>query len=263
MLEYYISQSIYYPDKERNKSWIIQQMSGSWMISAFDRIVIAVPDLSAAVADYGVVLGGTFWPVPDDSGMRRAWLGLKNVVIELRELQVAQSMIVGVVFIDESAAAEEREVSNTRLLSLQLCNGQRTESFRQAQPHSQNLDTGVDHLVLRTSDAQACIQLFAIGLGLRLALDKSEPDWGGRMLFFRVGKLTLEVIESSDAETGPDRFWGIAYRCSDLSATAARLKAEGVALSAVRHGRKPGTNVATLKSHAFELPTLLIGVKPT
>jgi catechol 2,3-dioxygenase-like lactoylglutathione lyase family enzyme len=121
------------------------------------------------------------------------------------------------------------------------------------------LDIGVDHLVLRTSDAEACVQLFSVGLGLRLALDKSAPDWGGRMLFFRVGKLTLEVIESSDAETGPDRFWGIAYRCADLSTTTVRLKAEDVALSDTRPGRKPGTNVATLKSHALGLPTLLIG----
>ena len=230
------------------------------MISAFDRIVIAVPDLTAAAADYGVLLGGTFWPVPaDDSDTPCAWLGLKNVVIELRELQVAKSAIVGIIFIDEAAPVEEREVSNSRQLLLQLCNGQRTKGFLQAHPQNQNLDIGVDHLVLRTSDAQACIQLFAVGLGLRLALDKSAPDWGGRMLFFRVGKLTLEVIEPADVETGPDHFWGIAYRCADLAATAARLKSAEVVLSDTRPGRKPGTNVATLKSHALGLPTLLIG----
>ena len=230
------------------------------MISAFDRIVIGVPDLTAAAADYGVLLGGTFWPVPADGSHKpKAWLGLKNVVIELRELQVAKSVIVGISFIDDSAAVEERKVSNARQLSLHICNGQRTQDFRQAQPHNQNLELGVDHLVLRTSDAQACVQLFSVGLGLRLALDKNAPDWGGRMLFFRVGKLTLEVIESADAEAGPDYFWGIAYRCADISATAARLQAQDVAVSDTRPGRKPGTHVATLKSHALGLPTLLIG----
>jgi catechol 2,3-dioxygenase-like lactoylglutathione lyase family enzyme len=233
------------------------------MISAFDRIVIAVPDLTAALADYGVLLGGTFWPVPADGPDKScAWLGLKNVVIELREMQVEKPAIVGIIFIDESAPIEEREVYNTRQLSLQLCNGRRTEDFRRTQPRNQNLDIGVDHLVLRTSDAQACVQLFAVGLGLRLALDKSAPDWGGRMLFFRVGKLTLEVIEPADVETGPDHFWGIAYRCADLSATAARLKSEEVVLSDTRPGRKPGTNVATFKSHALGLPTLLIEPVP-
>lgn len=232
------------------------------MISAFDRIVIAVPDLTAAMADYGVLLGGAFCLVPDDSGKPYAWLGLKNVVIELRELQVEKTTIVGIIFIDPSASVEEREVSNSRQLSLSICNGQRTEDFRQAQPHNQNMNIGVDHLVLRTSDAQACIQLFAVGLGLRLALDKNAPDWGGRMLFFRVGKLTLEVIESADVGTEPDHFWGLAYRCADLGATVARLKSGQVVLSATRPGRKPGTNVATLKSHALGLPTLLIESAP-
>lgn len=233
------------------------------MISAFDRIVIAVPDLAEAVADYGVLLGGTFWLVPaDGSDVPCAWLGLKNVVVELRELPVEKSVIVGIIFIDDSAPVEEREVSNTRQLSLQLCNGRRTEDFRQAQPHSQNMRIGVDHLVLRTADAQACIQLFSVGLGLRLALDKSAPDWGGRMLFFRVGKLTLEIIEPAEVEAVPDHFWGIAYRCADLTATAAQLKSREVVLSDVRPGRKPGTHVATLKTHALGLPTLLIEPVP-
>lgn len=233
------------------------------MINAFDRIVIAVPDLTEAVADYGVLLGGTFWSVPvDGSDAPCAWLGLKNVVIELRELQVAKPAIVGIVLIDDSAPVEEREVSNARKLSLQLCNGRRTEDFRQAQPRSQNLNIGVDHLVLRTADAQACIELFAVGLGLRLALDKSAPDWGGRMLFFRVGKLTLEVIEPAEVETGKDHFWGIAYRCADITATSARLKSREIVLSDTRPGRKPGTNVATLKSHTLGIPTLLIEPVP-
>jgi catechol 2,3-dioxygenase-like lactoylglutathione lyase family enzyme len=233
------------------------------MINAFDRIVIAVPDLAAAAADYGLLLGGDFWPVPgDDSAAPCAWLGLKNVVIELREQHVEKPILVGIIFIDDSAPLEGREIKNTRQLSLYISNGQLTEGFRRAQPNNQNLNIGVDHLVLRTSDAQACVQLFAVGLGLRLALDKEAPQWGGRMLFFRVGKLTLEIIESADAESGPDQFWGIAYRCADLFTTKMRLEAGEVALSAARPGRKPGTTVATLKSHALGLPTLLIQPVP-
>ena len=222
-----------------------------------------MPDLAAAAADYGLLLGGDFWPVPaDNTDTHCAWLGLKNVVIELREQRVEKSILVGIIFVDDSAALESREIKNTRQLSLHICNGQLTEDFRRAQPHNQNLNIGVDHLVLRTSDAQACVQLFAVGLGLRLALDKEAPQWGGRMLFFRVGKLTLEIIESVDAESGPDQFWGIAYRCADLFSTKMRLEAGEVALSAARPGRKPGTTVATLKSHALGLPTLLIQPVP-
>ena len=116
----------------------------------------------------------------------------------------------------------------------------------------------VDHVVLRTTDADDCIRLFGKDLGMRLALDQSVPEWGGRMLFFRCGKLTLEVIQSDDP---PDRdaFWGISYHCQDLSRTLEGLDAAGVAHSGERLGRKPGTRVATVKSHTLGIPTLLIG----
>ena len=116
----------------------------------------------------------------------------------------------------------------------------------------------MDHIVLRTADADACIDLFSVGLGIRLALDKNAPQWGARMLFFRVGKLTLEVVEPAEEKPERDYFWGIAYQCSKLSSTTKKLLEGGVALSEVRIGRKPGTKVATVKSHSLSIPTLLI-----
>ena len=78
------------------------------------------------------------------------------------------------------------------------------------------------------------------------------------MLFFRAGKLTLEVIQSDDAQPDENFFWGIAYQCSALEATTEALVERGVVLSGLREGRKPGTRVATVKSHGLEIPTLLI-----
>ena len=43
---------------------------------------------------------------------------------------------------------------------------------------------------------------------------------------------------------------------------AAELASRGVTLTAVRDGRKPGTRVATLKSHDLGIPTLLIEPAP-
>ena len=84
------------------------------------------------------------------------------------------------------------------------------------------------------------------------------PDWGGRMLFFRSGKLTLEIIESAEDHNVRDKFWGIAYQCANIDKTCERLAESGVQLSGIRAGRKAGTRVATVKSHCLGLPTLLV-----
>ena len=78
------------------------------------------------------------------------------------------------------------------------------------------------------------------------------------MLFFRAGKLTLEVIESDSEDARGNFFWGIAYQCPDIERASAEFMARGVALSDVRQGRKPGTRVASIKSHCLQIPTLLI-----
>ena len=55
--------------------------------------------------------------------------------------------------------------------------------------------TGIDHAVVQTADADAAIALYRDGLGLRLALDRSFPDWGMRLVFLRVGGVTVELAQ--------------------------------------------------------------------
>jgi len=118
----------------------------------------------------------------------------------------------------------------------------------------------VDHIVLQSADADDCIRIFGEeGLGMRLALDQLVPEWGGRMVFFRMGKMTLEVIQNLKQTPSHDYFWGITYLCDELNKTVAALDERGVAHSPIRKGRKPGTIVATIKSHCLGLPTLLVG----
>lgn len=119
--------------------------------------------------------------------------------------------------------------------------------------------TAVDHIVLMSNNADDCIRLFRDDLGMRLALDQMVPKWGGRMLFFREGSMTLEVIHNLKEPPERDRFWGISYRCEDVQATCLALSSRGVALSEVRSGRKPGTLVASIKSHCAGIPSLLVG----
>jgi catechol 2,3-dioxygenase-like lactoylglutathione lyase family enzyme len=113
----------------------------------------------------------------------------------------------------------------------------------------------LDHVVVRTSDAEAAIALYGRGLGLRLALDREVR--GARMLFFRVGGVTIEVIV--DPSLGPaDAFGGVAYRVRDLDAAHARARASGLEVSEARDGMKPGTRVFTVRSGACGVPTLVV-----
>ncbi len=226
------------------------------MVVGFDRIVIAVPGLADATREYRQLLG--MEPATVAGAPQRTWFILPNTVIELVEAPLQRAAIEGIVFASAGAAATETPVANARGLNLSLCDGALTAAMRGRYEEAGVAGLAVDHLVLRTTDADDCIALFGQQLGIRLALDKTVPRWGGRMLFFRAGKLTLEVIESAQEQGAADYFWGIAYQCADLDQLARQLSDRGVSLSEVRAGRKPGSRVATVKSHSLGLPTLLL-----
>ncbi len=220
------------------------------MISGFDRIILDVPDLDTARRDYEVLLG----PLADDNHIR-----LANVDIQLQAAgQPGPACIRGLDLRDDALPPGSIKPLNTGNRELALA---RTR-FRDAGYSECHTRTGiyaVDHVVLQSNDADDCIRLFNRDLGLRLALDQEVPEWGGRMLFFRQGKMTLEVIQNSKQPPERDFFWGVTYLCRDIDETIAVLDASGVAHSPIRTGRKPGTRVATIKSHCLGLPTLVIG----
>jgi catechol 2,3-dioxygenase-like lactoylglutathione lyase family enzyme len=120
--------------------------------------------------------------------------------------------------------------------------------------------SGCDHVVVRTSDPERSSDLYGRQLGLRLALDKSFPQWGMRLLFFRVGGVTVEIaapLTAADRED-EDRLWGVSYRTADVEAARRRLVREGFDVTDVRPGRKPGTRVCTVNGEPTGVPTLLI-----
>lgn len=227
------------------------------MIDTFDRIVLAVPNLPAAIEQYQQFLGKSPWLSTTVQDEPRAWWGLDNTVIELVQCDVRDARLQGLIFSSPTADQAEMSVANPLGLDIRLCDGRATQDFRRLRPESQCPGLSVDHVVLRTEDAQACIALFGVALGIRLALDKTVPEWGGRMLFFRTGKLTLEVIESA-GQTDATAFWGLAYQCQELEGVARSLAERGVSMSEIRDGRKPGTLVTTVKSHCLGIPTLLV-----
>lgn len=138
---------------------------------------------------------------------------------------------------------------------------------------------GLDHAVVRTADPEAARRLYG-ELGLRLALDRTFEAWGARLLFFRVGDVTVELAAALADESGPgapaateadaaagpdttrDRLWGFSWRVRDADAAHRRLAADGFDVSAVRAGRKPGTRVLSVRGPTCGVPTLLLEPAP-
>jgi catechol 2,3-dioxygenase-like lactoylglutathione lyase family enzyme len=124
--------------------------------------------------------------------------------------------------------------------------------------------SALDHVVVASADLEASRALYGEGLGLRLALDRSFEARGLRILFFRVGGVTVEVVgrlggpQAAPEPDTPDRFGGLAWRVPDADAARARLVAAGFDVSGVRPGAKPGTRVCTVRRETCGVPTLLI-----
>jgi len=116
----------------------------------------------------------------------------------------------------------------------------------------------LDHLVINTNDADGFINVYQDIFNIRLALDKVIEHWKKRMLFFRLNKTTIEVIESKDGQPANDQLWGLAWEVKNIEDTYQRLIDEGVTVTPVQKGIKENTFVATIKSHTHNVPTLLI-----
>ncbi|MFZ5729410.1 MAG: VOC family protein [Pseudomonadota bacterium] len=120
--------------------------------------------------------------------------------------------------------------------------------------------TELDHVVVRTPDPERAIAVYGAKLGLDLRLDRSNADWGVRQLFFRCGSAVVEFAASlkTPRGDGPDTSGGLAWRVDDPAAVHARLAADGWNVSDLKRGRKPGTQVFTVREGAPALPALMI-----
>lgn len=114
----------------------------------------------------------------------------------------------------------------------------------------------LDHAVINSPDIDDFIKIYKDVFGLRLALDIFNDHWKKRMLFFRLNKTTLEVIEDNDLLK--DHLWGLAWEVKDIEAYRKRLQSEGVDVSPIRKGLKENTLVSTVESNTHNVPTLII-----
>ena len=125
----------------------------------------------------------------------------------------------------------------------------------------------MDHAVVLSADMETARNVWSDALEARLALDRTFPDRNRRILFYRLGDITIEISggaqQSREGIGKPDRIFGVAWGVGDLAATCARLAAAGIEVSGPRAGIKPGTLVATVKGERTHgVATLLIEHTP-
>lgn len=145
--------------------------------------------------------------------------------------------------------------------------GTQPDALPDAVPTSESgVVRAIDHVVIRTADPEATIALYGEALGLRLALDRTFEERGVRLIFFRVGGVTVEVAARTGADPdrdAPDEPWGIAWQVDDVSAAQARLRSAGFDVSDTRAGNKAGTRVCSVRAGTHGVPTLVIGPDPS
>jgi len=117
-----------------------------------------------------------------------------------------------------------------------------------------------NQIIIYTPKIEHLKDLFSNKLGIRLALDKvfnfGEKDI--RMMFFRIGGVTLEVIENYDIKYLS--YGGVGWHSENISKCHKRLTDSNFDMSEVRKGRKSGTIVSTIRNAPLLIPTIIIGL---
>lgn len=240
------------------------------MIDALDHLTVRASFRGGAVGAYETLLG------------RRAEAGrlrVGNVGVTIEDhASTAQlaSMVFATASLDKAARLLERRAVPTerdgdRLLLSTRATHQVPIALveRTATPEPSPLlksseaasVIALDHVVIRTPNPERAIALYGGRLGLDLRLDRSNPDWGSRLLFFRCGDLVVEIAHDlkKGVSDGPDQLWGLSWCTPDIARCNERLKTASVEVSEPRDGRRPGSQVFTVLSHTANVPTIVIG----
>lgn len=256
------------------------------MITGLHHVAIVVRDLDAAAQRYARLLD--IEPMAQDGdGARRAWFWLANMGLEViapdgegasgdrvrARLDEAGEGQWLVAFTSSDLDADTRLLERRGLAVSERT--QRATMFDPASTGGLQLAlmgfpplpsqakgplTGLDHVVVGTSNPDRALAIYGAKLGLDLRLDRENAQWGARQMFFRAGDDLVEIGASlkSPPSDAPDRFGGLAWQVTDPDAEHARLAAAGFDVSELRKGRKPGTKVFTVRNAPAGTPTILI-----
>lgn len=138
------------------------------------------------------------------------------------------------------------------------------EPIHGPETHVKGPISALDHVVVTTANPDRALAVYGAKLGLDLRLDRENPGWNARQMFFKCGDAVIEIGARIGAppEDKPDRFGGLAWRVADPEAARARIAGAGFDVSEVRAGRKPGTKVFTVRNAPGGVPTLMLSHEP-
>src|SRR5579871_4918061 len=267
------------------------------MIEGLDHVAIAVKDLDRAASAFGALLGRRVDWREEAAGARHCWFQLANMSLDLiqpdgpgesgdrarAQIEAHGEGLWGLAFAVSDLAETSRVLARrgapvgppANLLSTDawslafidpaVCHGVSIALAERrrptpAKPAGPGSIVGLDHVVINTANPDRALALYGARLGLDFRLDRSSPQWGSRLLFFRCGGAVVEIGARLDAPVtdAPDRLSGLAWRIPDPDAGQARLAKAGFDVSEVRSGRKPGTRVFTVRSGVPGAPTLML-----
>lgn len=259
------------------------------MITGFDHVVIAVLDIGVGVAAYETLLERKTSQFETRDDVATAVFATSNLAVELMapvgpgaaRLSAAlddggeglKSLVFATADIErmrmrcervglapedivESDAGRSFRASTDRTHGVRLFFMQR----REPQTRDGGAVSGLDHIVIRTPDAERAAALYGARLGLDMRLDREVM--GRRLMFFRCGDAIVEIIHDDALTDGRDKLWGISWRANDADATRQRLANAGLDVSDVRAGMKPGTRVFTVRDKTCGVPTLMVQPSP-
>ena len=258
------------------------------MISGFDHVVIAVRDIAQGVAAYETLLGAKATAITTRDNVASALLVTANLAVELMapvgqgaaRLSAAlddggegiKSLVFATASIEklhtrcqrvclEPEAIIDREDARSFRANTERTHGARLFFMQREAPLAPAAGVlGLDHVVIRTPDAERAAALYGARLGLDMRLDREVM--GRRLMFFRCGDAIVEIIHDATLADGRDKLWGLSWRVASANSERARLAGAGLNVSEVRPGAKPGTRVFTVRDQTCGVPTLMVEQSP-
>lgn len=215
--------------------------------------------IRARLASHGEGIWGVGFTVPDlaEAGRRSERLGVPAYPRE----EVSTNPETGATRTWQLASLRPKSTHGINLFLVEQAPGATPWPVAPVTAEEGSSVAGLDHIVIRTPNPDRAAALYGARLGLDMRLDRSNPDWGARLMFFRVGDLVVEIAHDLKAgvSEGPDEAWGLTWRVADVEAAHHRMSGQKIEVSEIRTGRKPGTRVFTVRNAPGGAPTLVIG----